>query len=88
MKFTRHVEWWMDYNVGARERTARFAFGSVLLVVAIWALYAYFAELWTATQTTVAIVAATAMLLSGVLFVTGQTQKCPVNEAIGRNSYR
>ena len=66
----------------------RFALGGVLLVLAVGALLAYFSGAWTATQTTVGIVAATAMVLSAVMFVTGQAQKCPVNAAVGRDSYR
>jgi Mg/Co/Ni transporter MgtE len=78
----------MDYNVGPEERRVRFTLGGVLLVFAVGALLAYFSGVWTATQTTVGIVAATAMVLSAVMFVTGQAQKCPVNAAVGRNSYR
>ena len=78
----------MEYNVGPEERRVRFVLGGVLLVLAVGSLLAYFSGAWSSTQTTVGIVAATAMVLSAVMFVTGQAQTCPVNAAVGRNSYR
>ncbi len=65
-----------EKNVGGCSRIARFVLGPVLIVVGAAALTGLFA------------IAVVALLAGLVLTVTAATQKCPLNRAIGPNTYR
>lgn len=65
----------MDKNVGGIDRAGRIVIGVVLAIAGI----AAFAGYWEAT----AIVGGAALVVGAILFVTGTTQKCPINEAAG-----
>jgi hypothetical protein len=70
----------MEKNVGGTERIARLVVGALLAVAGVAALLGY----WAAG----AVVGGVALVVGAVLFVTGTAEKCPINEAAGRNSYR
>jgi hypothetical protein len=75
----------MQKNVGGYDRTARFVLGPILILVGISA----FAGLITLSGGTLGLVLAGAALAVGaVLTTTATTQKCPLNAAIGMNTYR
>jgi hypothetical protein len=65
----------MDKNVGGIDRTGRIVIGLVLTIAGIAALTGY----WAIGAVTGVI----AIAVAAVLLVTGTTQKCPINEAVG-----
>ncbi|MFB1064648.1 DUF2892 domain-containing protein [Natrinema sp. H-ect4] len=65
----------MDKNVGGIDRTGRIVIGLVLTIAGIAALTGY----WAIGAVTGVI----ALVVAAVLLVTGTTQKCPINEAVG-----
>ena len=65
----------MEKNVGGLDRTARIVVGALLVVAGVAGL----AELWAVGL----VVGIIAVLVGVVLFLTGTTQKCPINEATG-----
>jgi len=65
----------MNKNVGGIDRIARIVIG-VLAVVAGAAIVGGVWELGV-------VVGAVALVIGAILFVTGTTQKCPLNEAAG-----
>ena len=65
----------MEPNVGGIDRTGRIVIGIVAALAGIAALAGYLAVS--------AIVGAVAVAVGAILFVTGTTQKCPINEAAG-----
>jgi len=65
----------MDKNVGGIDRTGRIVIGPVLTIAGIAALTGY----WAIGAVTGVI----AIAVAAVLLVTGTTQKCPINEAVG-----
>ncbi|MXR19244.1 YgaP family membrane protein [Halobacterium bonnevillei] len=65
----------MDKNVGGIDRTGRIVIGVILAIAGIAALAGY----WAAG----AAAGAVALIVGAILFVTGTTQKCPINEAAG-----
>lgn len=74
----------MNRNVGGMDRTARLIVGPILAVVGIAAI----AGLLSIGEGLAATVVALLLLVVGtVLLVTGGVQKCPINEAAGRNTY-
>ena len=75
----------MEKNVGGYDRIARFVAGPVLIVVGL----AAFGGLLTLASGTLGLVlAGIAALVGVVLTVTAATQQCPLNAAIGMNTYR
>ena len=75
----------MEKNVGGFDRTARFVVGPILIVVGL----AAFGGLFTLAAGTLGLVLATVALLVGlVLATTAVTRKCPLNRALGLNTYR
>ncbi|WP_277552507.1 YgaP family membrane protein [Halobaculum limi] len=74
----------MEKNVGGYDRIARFVVGPVLIVVGGAALGGF---LTLAAGTLGLVIAAIALLVGAVLTVTATTQKCPLNAAIGLNTY-
>ena len=74
----------MQKNVGGYDRRARFVLGPALIVVGL----ASFAGLVALSSGTLGFVlAGAAVLVGAVLTVTATTQKCPLNAAIGMNTY-
>jgi len=75
----------MKQNVGGYDRLARFVVGPLLIVVGVAAL----GGLVTLASGTLGLVAAGVAVLAGaILTVTAATRKCPLNAAIGLNTYR
>lgn len=65
----------MDNNVGGIDRTGRLIIGLLVAIAGIAALTGY----WDAG----AVVGGVALVIGAILLVTGTTQKCPINEAVG-----
>ncbi len=76
----------MEKNVGGYDRIARLVLGPVLGTVSLAALAGYLSLAIGPLST--GIVAALFGLISLVFIVTGATQKCPLNRALGVNTYR
>lgn len=75
----------MQKNVGGYDRIARLVVGPLLVLVGA----AAFGGLFTIAAGTPGLVLAGAALLVGAVFlVTGITQKCPINAALGIDTYR
>jgi hypothetical protein len=75
----------MEKNVGGYDRIARAVVGPVLVVVGLAALGGF---LTLAAGLTGTVVAAVLVLVGLVLSVTAVTRKCPLNRALGLNTYR
>jgi len=75
----------MEKNVGGYDRIARFVVGPALIIVGAAAMLGLFT---IAAGTLGLAIAAVALLVGLVLTVTATTQKCPLNNALGVNSYR
>lgn len=65
----------MDKNVGGLDRSARIVIGGLLAIAGIAAVIGNL-EIGTA-------IAVGALVVGAILFVTGTTQKCPINSAAG-----
>lgn len=65
----------MDKNVGGIDRIGRIVIGIIVAIAGIAALSGYWAV--------GAVAGAVAIIIGAVLLVTGTTQKCPINEAVG-----
>ncbi|SFF86275.1 Protein of unknown function [Halopelagius inordinatus] len=75
----------MQKNVGGYDRIARLVVGPVLVIVGA----AMVAGLVTvATGILGTVLAGGALLVGAVFVVTGMTQKCPLNRALGLNTHR
>lgn len=68
----------MEKNVGGLDRTARLVIGAILVLAAI-AIYTGYLALG-------AIAALVAVVVGAILLITGATQQCPINRAIGRDT--
>jgi len=75
----------MEKNVGGYDRTARFVLGPILLILGV---AAFSGILTLASGTLGLVIAGVALLIGAVLTVTATTQKCPLNAAIGLNTFR
>ncbi len=75
----------MEKNVGGYDRIARFVVGPVLIVVGIAALAGFLTVAAGIVGTVLAVVIA---LIGGVLLTTAVTQKCPLNRALGLDTFR
>jgi len=75
----------MEKNVGGYDRLARFVVGPVLIVVGAAALAGI---LTIATGTLGLTLAALGIVVGAILTVTAATQKCPLNNALGFDTYR
>ncbi|WP_129112862.1 YgaP family membrane protein [Halegenticoccus tardaugens] len=75
----------MKKNVGGYDRIARFVVGPILLV---GGAAAFAGALTLATGAVGAILAAVALVAGAVLIATAITQKCPLNRALGVDTYR
>ena len=65
----------MKKNVGGIDRTGRIIIGAIVVIAGIAAFAGYFAV--------GAVIGAVAVVIGAILLVTGTTQKCPINSAIG-----
>ncbi|MFC6875135.1 YgaP family membrane protein [Halobellus marinus] len=65
----------MNKNVGGIDRTGRIVIGIIAGIAGIAALLGY----WGAG----AVIGGVALVVGVILLVTGTTQKCPINEAVG-----
>ena len=74
----------MKRNVGGADRSVRVVLG-FLLAVASMAVVAFGSGLGPDLQL---VVAALALLLAAVLLATAGAQTCPVNDLLGRDTYR
>jgi uncharacterized membrane protein len=74
----------MQKNVGGYDRIARFVVGPILIAVGAAAVAGL---LTIAAGVTGLVIAGAAILVGGILTVTATTQKCPLNAAIGLNTY-
>lgn len=74
----------MERNVGGLDRTARIVLGVLLGVVSI-GVVVFGGGL---SFQTLVFASAVALLLGAFLLVTAGTETCPVNSALGRNTYR
>ena len=70
----------MKKNVGGMDRSGRIVVGLILAIAGLAALAGY----WAIGAT----VGAVAVVVGAILLVTGTTQKCPINSAVGRNTNR
>lgn len=68
----------MKRNVGGLDRTGRLIIGAILAVAGVAAL----ADYWAVGL----VIGGVALIVGAILLVTGTTQKCPINEAVGRNT--
>lgn len=75
----------MERNVGGYDRIARLVVGPVLVVLGAASLAGILAP---ATGTLGLALAVGALLVGAVLTVTGVTQRCPLNDLVGLNTYR
>ena len=75
----------MEKNVGGYDRIARAIVGPVLIIVGAAALAGF---LTIATGTLGLVVAGAALLVGAVLTTTAFTQKCPLNNVLGFNTYK
>jgi hypothetical protein len=76
------VEETVNKNVGGTERTVRIAVGLVLLAAFIGV--GIFAEMETTTK---GVVMAVLLILAAIPLASAGAQKCPMNSALGRNTY-
>lgn len=74
----------MDPNVGGTDRTVRVILGALALLSSM-AVVVYGGGLNGGLQT---VVAGALLLFAAVMFATVGSRRCPVNAALGRNSYR
>jgi hypothetical protein len=74
----------MQKNVGGYDRIARFVVGPILIAVGAAAVAGL---LTIAAGVTGLVIAGAAILVGAILTVTATTQKCPLNAAIGMNTY-
>ena len=74
----------MERNVGGTDKTARVVIGVALGVVSM-ALVAGGDVLGTTNQQ---LLAALALLAAAILLATAGAETCPINAAVGRNTYR
>jgi hypothetical protein len=75
----------MEKNVGGYDRIARFVLGPVLVIVGLAAFGGF---ITIASGLVGTAIAAVAVLVGAVFLVTASTQKCPLNNVIGLNTYR
>jgi hypothetical protein len=75
----------MQKNVGGFDRTARFVVGPILIIVG---LAAFGGLITLAAGTLGLVIAAVALLVGLVLAATAVTQKCPLNDLLGIDTYR
>lgn len=75
----------MEKNVGGYDRIARAIFGPVLIVVGAAALAGF---VTIATGTLGFVLAGAALLVGAVLATTAVTQKCPLNNLFGIDTYK
>jgi hypothetical protein len=75
----------MEKNVGGYDRIARLLVGPLLVLVGAAALGGLFSVAGGTLGLAIAVVA---ILVGAVFVVTGITQKCPLNNALGLNTYR
>lgn len=75
----------MEMNVGGYDRIARLVFGPILTVLGVVGLLG----LVTFAVGSIGMAIAALALAAGLVFtVTGITQQCPLNRALGVNTYR
>ena len=74
----------MERNVGGTDKSARVVLGVALGVVSM-AVVAWGDALGTTNQI---VVAAIALLLAAIMLATAGAETCPINSAVGRNTYR
>lgn len=75
----------MQKNVGGYDRSVRFVLGPILILVGI----AAFGGFITLSAGALGLVLAGAAVVVGAVFTaTAATQKCPLNAAIGMNTYK
>lgn len=75
----------MQKNVGGYDRIARLVVGPLLIVAGA----AAFGGLFTIAAGTLGlVVAGIALLVGAILLATGITQKCPLNNALGIDTFR
>jgi hypothetical protein len=74
----------MERNVGGTDKSARVILGVALGVVSM-AVVAWGEGLGTTNQI---VAAAIALLLAAILLATAGAETCPINAAVGRNTYR
>lgn len=74
----------MEKNVGGYDRIARFIVGPILIIVGVGAFGGF---VTLAAGQLGFVLAGLAVLVGAILSVTAATQKCPLNAAIGLNTY-
>ena len=74
----------MEKNVGGYDRLGRFVIGSILVIAGI-AGYAGMLRVAVGPLQQ-ALTAVILVLIGAILLVTGFTQKCPINSALGVNT--
>ena len=74
----------MERNVGGTDKSARVVLGVALGIVSM-AVVAWGDSLGTTNQI---VVAAVALLLAAIMLATAGAETCPINSAVGRNTYR
>ncbi|SFR35431.1 YgaP family membrane protein [Halogeometricum limi] len=74
----------MQKNVGGYDRIARLVVGPLLIVAGAAALGGMFT---IAAGTLGLVVAGVALLVGAVFLATGITQKCPLNDALGIDTF-
>ncbi|MFK5603564.1 YgaP family membrane protein [Haloferax volcanii] len=74
----------MEKNVGGYDRIARAILGPVLIVVGAASLAGF---LTIAAGTLGLVIAVAALLVGAVLATTAVTQKCPLNDLLGVDTY-
>lgn len=74
----------MERNVGGADKTARIVLGVAFGIVSMAAV-AWGESLGATNQI---VLAAVALLVAAVLLATAGAETCPINAALGRNTYR
>lgn len=70
----------MDKNVGGTDRIARILVGVILVIAGLVAVF-----INPFVGSAIAIIG---VIIGAILFITGFTQKCPINQATGINTYK
>lgn len=75
----------MEKNVGGYDRIGRFVIGAILVLAGI---VGYAGVMQVAVgPLPQALTSIVLVLIGAILLVTGYTRKCPINSAIGMNTY-
>ncbi len=70
----------MDKNVGGTDRIGRIIVGIILVLAGLVAVFV--------NPFVGSVIAIVGIIIGAILFITGLTQKCPINQTTGINTYK